>query len=64
MYIFIKIFDNENHNGDKPFIIEEKDLLKALDKICEKYYGMKFSNIMEVIHYPIFLNVIKTIKEL
>lgn len=63
MYIFIKIHD-EMGNGNKPTIIEETNIEKALDIICEKYYGIKFTKIMSVIHYPKFLQVLETIRGL
>jgi len=64
MYIFIKIHDNKNGNGEKPFIIEESNMEIALDKLFEKYYNMKFTSIMTVIHYPHFLNILNIIKGL
>ena len=40
MYIFIKIFDNNNIIGQNssPFIIEDNNLNKALSRVIEKYY--------------------------
>lgn len=66
MYIFIKIYENESgkNNGQKPFIVESHDLKEALDKVCEKYYQIKFSSIMTVIHYPKFLHIMEIIRSI
>lgn len=65
MYIFIKIHDDEDcKRGNKPFIITHNDLGQALNIVCEKYYGMKFTKIMNVLHYPKFLDVLECIRSL
>ena len=66
MYIFVKVYDDDykGGNGNKPFIVEEKNMDLALDKLTEKYYGMKFSSIRTVMRYPRFIGMIEVIKRM